>query len=67
MKPHPNPRIPPHPIYLFTYITSSTIYSTYVFEHHPYIPSLGYLYHPTPSFTPSYKSPNLHPTDLFSH
>ena len=46
--PHPYPSMSPHHICLFIYCTSTTIYEPYAVPYHPQIPSLVYLYQPTP-------------------
>ena len=53
MSPHPHPSIPSQPIFLCPHFTCYPIYAHYVVLHHPFIPSLGYLYFPLPSFLPS--------------
>ena len=52
MLPHPHPRMPPHPIFMCPYWTSSPIYKPYGIAHHPHITPFGYLYCPSPSFLP---------------
>ena len=44
MPPHIYPIIPPHPIYLCLYFTSTPIYAPYVLKHYPHIPPVGYIY-----------------------
>ena len=61
-QPHPN--MPPHPICLCPYCTSSTIYAPYGVEHHLHIPYFVYLYHLPYIFIPSSISLNLLPPDL---
>ena len=61
--PNTYPTMPPHPFFVYPYLTSTPMYAPYVVPHYPNIPSLGYIHKP-PSRLPSSMLPHLFPPEV---